>query len=216
MGEFHVKRITLPSGKTVEIVYYQMADGEPVAAPMPTQIEAAAELQVRRIELCLDCASDRVHPVDWHEVADMRWELSLRCPDCEWRSRDVFDQPEVERYDDVLNDATDRLIEELDRVTRENMTEAVDRFRLALENDGIMPFDFQGGAPGRCRGCGWPAPRLAASHAACGAQRGLRPRLRSSRRSILASHAAACASRPASSSAAAVGARPHCPLSSAP
>ena len=56
--------------------------------------------------------------------------------------RDVFDQPEVERYDDVLNDATDRLIEELDRVTRENMTEAVDRFRLALENDGIMPFDF--------------------------------------------------------------------------
>jgi hypothetical protein len=83
-----------------------------------------------------------VHPVDWHEVADMRWELSLRCPDCEWRTDDVFDQPEVERYDDVLNDATDRLIEELDRVTRENMTEAVDRFRLALENDGIMPFDF--------------------------------------------------------------------------
>jgi hypothetical protein len=72
----------------------------------------------------------------------MRWELSLRCPDCEWRARDVYDQPEVERYDDVLNDATDRLIEELDRVTRENMTEAVDRFRLALENDGIMPFDF--------------------------------------------------------------------------
>ena len=142
MGEFHVKRITLPSGKTVEIVYYQMADGEPVAAPMPEKIEAAAELEVRRIELCPDCFSDRVHPVDWHEIADMRWELSLRCPDCEWRARDVYDQPEVERYDDVLNDATDRLIEELDRVTRENMTEAVDRFRLALENDGIMPFDF--------------------------------------------------------------------------
>jgi hypothetical protein len=42
----------------------------------------------------------------------------------------------------VLNDATDRLIEELDRVTRENMNEAVDRFRSALESDGIMPFDF--------------------------------------------------------------------------
>jgi hypothetical protein len=64
MGEFHVKRITLPSGKTVEIVYYQMADGEPAAAPMPDQIEAAAELHVRRIELCPDCTSDRVHPVD--------------------------------------------------------------------------------------------------------------------------------------------------------
>ena len=28
MGEFHIKRIVLPSGKTVEIVYYQAIDGE--------------------------------------------------------------------------------------------------------------------------------------------------------------------------------------------
>ena len=42
----------------------------------------------------------------------------------------------------MLNDATDRLIEELDRVTRENMSEAVERFRLALESDDILPFDF--------------------------------------------------------------------------
>ena len=31
MGEFHIKRIVLPSGKTVEIVYYQASGGgEPV------------------------------------------------------------------------------------------------------------------------------------------------------------------------------------------
>ena len=57
-------------------------------------------------------------------------------------SIEVTTQPEVERYDDLLNDSTDRLIEELDRVTRENMAETVERFRYALENDGIMPFDF--------------------------------------------------------------------------
>jgi hypothetical protein len=83
-----------------------------------------------------------VHPTDWNEVEELRWQLALRCPDCEWRNVETYDAAEVERYDDVLNDATDRLIEELDRVTRENMTDAIDRFRSALENDGIMPFDF--------------------------------------------------------------------------
>ncbi|MDX6496378.1 MAG: hypothetical protein QOE17_2364 [Gaiellales bacterium] len=141
MGEFHVKRIVLPSGKTVEIVYYQTTGSDPVISDVH-EIEAGAELHVRQIELCTKCGGDRVHPTDWNEVEELRWQLALRCPDCEWRTLEIYDAAEVERYDDVLNDATDRLIEELDRVTRENMSDAVDRFRSALENDGIMPFDF--------------------------------------------------------------------------
>jgi len=43
--------------------------------------------------------------------------------------------------------------------------------------------------------CGWFAAAVAASHAACGAQRGFLPRLRSARRSILATTTAPCASR---------------------
>ncbi|HET7380119.1 MAG TPA: hypothetical protein VFJ24_08775 [Gaiellales bacterium] len=141
MGDFHIKRIVLPSGKTVEIVYYQSDEGEAVISDVQ-EIEAGAELHVRQIELCGGCGGDRVHPVEWDEVEEMRWQLALRCPDCEWRHTDTYDALEVERFDDVLNDATDRLIEELDRVTRENMNEAVDRFRIALEQDGILPFDF--------------------------------------------------------------------------
>src|SRR5215831_15708110 len=105
MGEFHIKRIVLPSGKTVEIVYYQASGG-----------------------------GDPVHPTEWDEVEEMRWQLALRCPDCEWRHSDTYEAHEVERFDDVLNDATDRMIEELDRVTRENMNEAADRFRAALDS----------------------------------------------------------------------------------
>jgi hypothetical protein len=143
MGEYHVKRIVLPSGKTVEIVYYQADGGEPIITEArEVEPEPAPEPDVRRLELCTACGGERVHPIDWHEVEDMRWEISLRCPDCEWAEVERFDQHEVERYDDVLNDATDRLIEELDRITRENMTEAVERFRTALENDDILPFDF--------------------------------------------------------------------------
>jgi DNA-directed RNA polymerase subunit RPC12/RpoP len=141
MGEFHIKRIVLPSGKTVEIVYYQTTGSDPVISDVH-EIEAGAELHVRQIELCTRCGGDQVHPTDWNEVEELRWQLALRCPDCEYRHVETYDAAEVERYDDVLNDATDRLIEELDRVTRENMSDAIDRFRSALESDGIMPFDF--------------------------------------------------------------------------
>jgi hypothetical protein len=143
MGDYHVKRIVLPSGKTVEIVYFQAAGGEPIITEArEVDSEPVLELRVRQIEPCAGCGSERVHPMDWVEVEDMRWKLSVRCPDCEWESTEVYEQPEVERYDDLLNDSTDRMIEELDRITRENMAEMVERFRYALDNDGITPFDF--------------------------------------------------------------------------
>jgi hypothetical protein len=143
MGDYHVKRILLPSGKTVEIVYYQADGGEPIITEArEIDPEPQLELRIRQIELCAGCGGERVHPMDWLEVEDMRWELHVRCPDCEWEASDVFEQPEVERYDDLLNDSTDRMIEELDHITRENMAEMVERFSIALDNDGITPFDF--------------------------------------------------------------------------
>jgi hypothetical protein len=134
MAEFRIKKITLPSGKVVEIVYL-----EPGAAPSG---DAEPEVHVRRIELCPSCAGSRVHPVDWREVDESRWELRVRCPDCRWRATGVFEQFEVERYDEVLASETDRLIAELDRVTRENMADQLERFRNALEQDAILPMDF--------------------------------------------------------------------------
>ncbi|MGN6378127.1 MAG: hypothetical protein ACTHNU_04185 [Gaiellales bacterium] len=134
MAEFRIKKITLPSGKVVEIVYL-----EPGAAPSG---DAEPEVHVRRIELCPSCAGSRVHPVDWREVDESRWELRVRCPDCRWRATGVFEQFEVERYDEVLASETDRLIAELERVTRENMADQLERFRNALEQDAILPMDF--------------------------------------------------------------------------
>lgn len=139
MAEFHVKRITLPSGKVVELVYLQTGWQRPAGAAAAT---ASERIRIRRIELCPKCGSDRVHPLDWREVEDMRWELDVRCPDCRWAASDVFDQPEVERYDDVLLAGAGDLTEELDRITRENMAEHLERFRAALDADAITPFDF--------------------------------------------------------------------------
>ena len=139
MAEFHVKRIQLPSGKVVELVYLQ-AGWEQQAAT--AQADASERIRVRRIELCPQCGSDRVHPLDWREVEDLRWELDVRCPDCRWTGGDVYEQPEVERYDDVLLAGAGDLTEELDRITRENMAEHLERFRAALDADAITPFDF--------------------------------------------------------------------------
>jgi hypothetical protein len=140
MAEFHIKRIELPSGKVVELVYLQTG-WEPQATTAAADAPSA-RIHVRRIELCPQCGSDRVHPLDWREVEDMRWELDVRCPDCRWTGGDVYDQPEVERYDDVLLAGAGDLTEELDRITREHMAEHLERFRAALDADAIMPFDF--------------------------------------------------------------------------
>jgi hypothetical protein len=146
MGEFHIKRITLPSGKVVELVYFEAAGIElpvnvtPVeAAPAAGEGEARG---VRELEACPECDADKVCPVDWTEVADGFWELDLRCPECEWRSTGLYDQDEVDRYDDVLADATDDMITELERLTHENMADDIRRFVTALERDAILPFDF--------------------------------------------------------------------------
>ena len=85
MAEFHIKRITLPSGKVVELVYLQ--NGWHQTATVAA--DAPAPTRVRRIELCPQCERDRVHPLDWREVDDMRWELDLRCPDCRWEGGQV-------------------------------------------------------------------------------------------------------------------------------
>jgi hypothetical protein len=137
MSDFHVKKIILPSGKAVEIVYFH-AD----APAEQTAADSAAAPDVPGLEHCPSCESDLVYPVDWREAEDDRWELELRCPNCEWFARSVHTQDEVERFDEVLNGGTDVLIESLETLTRENMEADIEAFVRALDADLIEPFDF--------------------------------------------------------------------------
>jgi hypothetical protein len=147
MGDYHIKRIILPSGKAVEIVYFD-AEGEQEELAhrtlseglrLPEHTDAADQ---RSLEVCPCCTSTLVYPIDWREAAGGRWELELRCPNCEWRVRDVFGQDQVEQFDEMLNVATDRVIDALETATRENMTADIERFVAALNADHIVPFDF--------------------------------------------------------------------------
>jgi hypothetical protein len=131
MGDFHIKRIILPSGKSVEIVYFHAED-----AAVEEDSGAA------NLESCPECASGLVYPVSWRETEGDCWEIELRCPNCEWEERGIYRHVDVERFDEVLNRGTDRLIDDLEHLTKANMEADIDRFVEALRTDAIMPMDF--------------------------------------------------------------------------
>jgi hypothetical protein len=127
-----IKRVSLPSGKTIEVVYFQDVGRRGQ--------ERSAEQ--RELHLCPQCDSNLVFPVNWSEASQTHWEVSLRCPNCEWLETGVFDQDTVERFDEELDRGTDDLVEDLKRLVYANMEEQIERFCQALSNDHVLPEDF--------------------------------------------------------------------------
>ena len=77
----HVRRIVLPSGKAIDVVYFDEA-ARPTALPL-----IDGDLHV-----CDACGSHLVYPLEWEEAGPRHWEVTLRCPDCETIGVGVFDQ----------------------------------------------------------------------------------------------------------------------------
>jgi hypothetical protein len=127
----YVRRVVLPSGKTIEVVYF--GDHEMTAATT----DPAEDLHV-----CSHCDSELVYPVDWDEAGDTHWEVTLRCPNCEWSGTGVFEQDVVERFDEELDRGTEALVRDLKRLMQANMEDEIDRFVIALQADHIVPEDF--------------------------------------------------------------------------
>src|SRR3954471_22226885 len=124
-----VKRVALPSGKTIEVVYFDQAS-------------IPEALQKLELHICPDCDTRLVYPVHWTEVDRASWEVTPRCPNCEWLSTGVFDQETVERFDEELDRGTDSLVDDLKRLIHANMEEDIERFAHALARDHILPEDF--------------------------------------------------------------------------
>ncbi|WP_205696258.1 hypothetical protein [Conexibacter sp. SYSU D00693] len=135
----YVRRVVLPSGKTIEVVYFEDqavgAHGVAAAGPMPA--EATPDLHI-----CSACDSDLVYPTDWEEAGATHWEVSLRCPNCEWTATGVYSQDHVERFDEELDRGTEALVRDLRRLAHANMEDEIERFVKALDADCILPCDF--------------------------------------------------------------------------
>ncbi|MDQ4041633.1 MAG: hypothetical protein M3141_07770 [Actinomycetota bacterium] len=128
-----VKKVVLPSGKTIEIVYF--ADPDEAAAIRP----AAPEIG---LHVCPECASELVYPEAWEEAGDAAWELQLRCPNCEWLGHGVYEQPVVEQLDELIDNGTQVLVRDLKQLMQANMQDEVERFIAALHAGHIWPMDF--------------------------------------------------------------------------
>lgn len=121
-----VRRIVLPSGRSVEVVRFD----DNTQAP------------VRQLHICPACASDLVQPHDWSELPGGRWRMMLECPNCSWLEASVYTDVEVELLEEQLDAGVETMIEDLRRLTRANMTTEVDRFVAAIQHDLILPEDF--------------------------------------------------------------------------
>ncbi len=135
-----VRKVVLPSGKTIEVVYFedQLVSGLTTAPP---RREADHGID-RDLQHCGACGSDLVFPLDWCEAGPKHWEITLRCPNCEWTDTGVFATSAVERFDTALDHGTESIIADLRRLMHANMEEDVERFTLALRDGHILPEDF--------------------------------------------------------------------------
>lgn len=121
----YIRKVTLPSGKTIEVISF-----EDVAPVEP------------ELHICPQCAGDLVYPIAWEEADRARWEVSLRCPNCEWTATDVFEEAAIQRFDETLDRGTEALITDLRQLTRANMEDDVERFARAITAGHVLPEDF--------------------------------------------------------------------------
>jgi len=132
-GQF-VRRVTLPSGRSIEVVYFEAPEVDNAAAPASNPVDD--------LHVCPECERDLVYPVDWEEASATHWAVELRCPNCEWTEVGTFDQATVDRFDEMLDLGTETLVTDLRRLIQANMEAEAERFAAALEANAILPEDF--------------------------------------------------------------------------
>ncbi|MGH2842182.1 MAG: hypothetical protein ACRDKL_01160 [Solirubrobacteraceae bacterium] len=121
-----VRRITLPSGRTIEVVRFKDTPGS----------------ETRELHICPGCRSTLVQPLHWAEAVDGLWELTLACPNCGRLESGTFNRVQVEMLEDRLDEGLSEMIGDLQRLTQANMATEVERFAAALAANLILPEDF--------------------------------------------------------------------------
>jgi hypothetical protein len=142
-----VKRVVLPSGKTIEVVYFKEADLPQPAAQQPAEeVPAAPEHPPAEpkqdLQICVECSSELVYPLQWEESGPENWSVLLHCPNCDVYREGIFSQDTVESFDEALDRGADALARDYKRLMRANMADEIERFVGALNSGAILPEDF--------------------------------------------------------------------------
>jgi hypothetical protein len=121
-----VRKILLPSGRTIEVVRFHDEETSPA----------------RGLHICLRCESELVQPLTWSEAGKGRWKLTLECPNCGWTETGTYGRDQVDRLEERLDDGLTVMLADLQRLAYANMAGDVSRFASALRSDLILPEDF--------------------------------------------------------------------------
>ncbi len=143
----YIKRVVLPSGKTIEVVYFRESDEPLTSAQAPVEEASVAPehppAEVHQaLHVCIECGSELVYPVQWEESGPDNWSVLLHCPNCDVYREGIFTQETVECFDEELDRGADALARDYKRLMRANMAEEIERFVGALRADAILVEDF--------------------------------------------------------------------------
>jgi hypothetical protein len=140
----YVKRVVLPSGKTIEVVYFREDEtDEPFPAELHEIQEHPPAEPHQDLHMCVGCTSQLVYPVQWEESGSDNWSVLLHCPNCDVYREGVFTQETVELFDEELDRGADALARDYKRLMRANMADEIDTFVGALNSGAILPEDFE-------------------------------------------------------------------------
>jgi hypothetical protein len=126
----YMKRVVLPGGKTIEVVYTKAPERPPAGSHQED------------LHVCLECSSDLVYPAEWEKSGPGNWSVLLHCPNCDVHRKGVFSDDAVEAFDEELDRGADTLNRDYKRLMRANMAAEIERFVGALNADAILPEDF--------------------------------------------------------------------------
>ena len=110
--------------------------------PRTVQVDERYQAPEDDLYACRSCASQLVEPIAVRRFDERWWHVERRCPECEWETTGVHGEADVQRYDALLNEGTDALIEHVEQLAHDNMAAEIERFVAALRDDHITPFDF--------------------------------------------------------------------------
>ena len=104
--------------------------------------ESAVPARPVAADACTECASAFVQPLSFNRRADQRWDVDLRCPECEWHGIRVLDEDACEILLDAVEAGTAALLADLEAFAASSMAADVERFVDALHAGLILPEDF--------------------------------------------------------------------------
>lgn len=94
------------------------------------------------LHVCGSCGSQLVQPDDLARAGASYWQITLRCPECEWSGTGVFDDESVARLEIAMEAAQDALVSDLVTLARTNFEAEAEAFIAALHAGHIVPEDF--------------------------------------------------------------------------